>query len=405
MSDSWTDLKKRSWVNVMAHSPGGAVFLKCIECGSNSITAGYLSREISDVIEMVGPQHVVQFVLDNGVNYNCCGDMLIGKWSHMYRTNCATHGINLPLKDIYKYVKWVRKIIDGGEHVLDYMHRHTAVIALMREFKNDKAIKQPCKIRFATNFLMLQSLIDKAKEVIAFIDPLIRILCIVDSDGSTACYLYEVTVRANEKLKILKESDGVKYFTILDLFDIRMEKNIIHHVHVLAAALNPNNLFDGGLFIETSTVVQAQERIVATMVPLEDCEQFIAKMVEYRMRSPNLFNITGKSLMKTNHPSRSEYMGGYLPMVQKVACKILSQPCSSSYCERNWSVWDAAQTKKRNRLTSEMLEDLVYIRMNSLMKEKYESQAIQDTKPIDLEKHCDLPDVNIELETERLEET
>ncbi|XP_042502072.1 uncharacterized protein LOC122079561 [Macadamia integrifolia] len=344
MSDSWTDLKKRSWVNVIAYSPGGAVFLKCIDCGSNSITAEYLFREISNVIEMLGPQHVVQFVSDNGANYNCCGDMLIGKWSHMYRTNCAAHGINLLLKDIHKHVRWVREIIDDGKHVVDYMHRHTAIIALMREFTNAKEIKQPCKTRFATNFLMLQSLIvvenelrllvassewrgfhcnrveialktvriiqsdifwEQAKEVIAFMDPLIRILRLVDSDGSTACYLYEATVRAKEKLRKLKESDGVKYFTILDLFDTRVEKNIIHPVHVLAAALNPNNLFDGGLFIETNTVVKAQECIVATMVPQEDHEQFTAEMVEYRMRNPNLFNITGKSLMKTNHPSKS----------------------------------------------------------------------------------------------------
>ncbi|XP_042499201.1 uncharacterized protein LOC122077346 [Macadamia integrifolia] len=250
------------------------------------------------------------------------------------------------------------------------MHRHTTIIALMREFTNAKEIKQPCKTRFATNFLMLQSLIvvenelrqlvalsewrgfhcnrveislktvriiqsdifwEEAKEVIAFMDPLIRILRHVDSDGSTACYLYETTVRAKEKLRKLKESDGVKCFTILDLFDTRVEKNIIHPVHVLAAALNPNNLFDGGLFIETNTIVQAQECIVATMVPLEDHGQFTAEMVEYRMRSPNLFNITGKSLMKTNHPRIWwEYMGGCLPVVQKVTCRILSQPCSSS---------------------------------------------------------------------------
>ncbi|XP_042488518.1 uncharacterized protein LOC122068704 [Macadamia integrifolia] len=247
MSDSLTDLKKRSWVNVIAYSPGGVVFLKCIECGSNSITVGYLFRELSDVIEMLRPQHVV----------------------------------------------------------------HTDVIALMREFTNDKEIKRPCKTRFATNFLMLQSLIvvenelrllvassewrgfhcnrvkialktvriiqsdifwDEAKEVIAFMDPLIRILRLVDSDGFTACYLYEATVREKEKLRKLKESDGVKYFTILDLFDTKVEKNIIHPVHVLAAALNPNHLFDGGLFIETSTVVQTQECIVAIMVPLEDRE-------------------------------------------------------------------------------------------------------------------------------------
>ncbi|XP_042519640.1 uncharacterized protein LOC122093374 [Macadamia integrifolia] len=133
-------------------------------------------------------------------------------------------------------------------------------------------------------------------------DPLIRILRLVDSDGSTVCYLYEATVRAKEKLRKLKESDGVKYFTILDLFDVRVEKNIIQPIHVLAATLNPKNLFDGGFFIETSIVVQTQESIVAIMVPPKDCDQFTAKIVEYRMRSPRLFNIKRKSMMKTNHP-------------------------------------------------------------------------------------------------------
>ncbi|XP_042510882.1 uncharacterized protein LOC122086211 [Macadamia integrifolia] len=361
MSDSWIDLKKRSWVNVIAYSPGGAVFLKY-----------------------------------NDANYNCYGDMLIEKWSHMHRTNYAAHGINLLLKDIHKHVRWVREIIDDGKHVVDYMHRHTVVIALMREFTNDKEIKQPCKTRFATNFLKLQSLIvvenklrllvalsewrgfycnrveitlktvriiqsdifwDEAKEVIAFIDPLIRILRLVDSDGSTACYLYEATVRAKEKLRKLKESDGVKYFTILDLFDTMVEKNIIHLVHVLAAALNPNNLFDGGLFIETNLV-----RIYGWLSSCgsKGCLQNLKLTLQF------------------------------LSLREELEC--LGRK-------------DAAQTKKRNRLTPEMLEDLVYIRMNSLIKEKYESRAIYDTKPIDLKKLGDLPDVNIDLETERLEET
>ncbi|XP_042519111.1 uncharacterized protein LOC122092871 [Macadamia integrifolia] len=394
MSDSWTDLKKRSWVNVIAYSPGGAVFLKCIECGSNSIIAGYLFREISDVIEMLGPQHAVQSVSDTGANYNCCGDMLIEKWSHMYRTNCVAHMINLLLKDIHKHVRWVREIIDDSKHVVDYMHRHTTVIALMREFTNDKEIKQPCKTRgFHCNRVEIalktvrkiqyDIFWDGAKEVIVFMDPLTRILHLVDSDGSTACYLYEATVRAKEKLRKLKESDGVKYFTILDLFDTRVEKNIIHSVHVLSAALNPNNLFDGGLLIKTSTIVQGKKCIVATMVPLEDRDQFTTEIVE------DLVGIYGQ----------------LSSCGSKIACRILSQPCSSSPCERNWNAWDAAQIEKRNRLTPEMLEDLIYIRMNSLMKEKYESRAIQNTKPIDLEKLGDLPDVNIELEIERLEET
>ncbi|XP_042508245.1 major facilitator superfamily domain-containing protein 12-like [Macadamia integrifolia] len=88
--------------------------------------------------------------------------------------------------------------------------------------------------------------------------------------------------------------------------------------------------------------------------------------------------------------SFSFVFGGCLP------CRIF---------ERNWSAWDTVQTKKRNRLALEMLEDLVYIRMNSMMRENYESQLHKDSRPIDLDNLGDLPIVDFELEMERLKQT
>lgn len=95
-----------------------------------------------------------------------------------------------------------------------------------------------------------------------------------------------------------------------------------------------------------------------------------------------------------------DYIGSddHFPIVRKIAIKILSQPCSSSACERNWSAWEAAQTKKRNRLTPEMLEDLVYVRMNSLIMSKFKEREEEDLKPIDLSK------INILVEEDVVEE-
>ncbi|XP_042521332.1 uncharacterized protein LOC122094800 [Macadamia integrifolia] len=381
MSDSWTDIKKRSWVNVIAYSPGGAVFLKCIECGINRLTSTFLFNEISDVIEKVGPKNVVQFISDNGSNFCSCGDMLSGKWRHIYKTNCAAHGINLLLKDIHKKVKWVREVIEDGKLVVDYIHRHTGIVALMRKFTNNRDIKQPCKTR---------DILGGAKEVVAFMEPLIRILRLVDSDGSTAGYLYEATERAKETLRKFVEKDGGKYLAIMDLFQFRLEKNIIHHVHLFGALLNPSIMFGGRLDIDGTKFMNAQDFIMDIMVPLEDREQFMQEVIDYRMKSPLIW---------------WQFVGSAFPVLQNIACRILSQSCSSSPCERNWSAWDAAQTKKRNRLAPEMLEDLVYIRMNSMMRENYESQLHKDSRPIDLDNLGELPIVDFELEMERLEQT
>ena len=42
--------------------------------------------------------------------------------------------------------------------------------------------------------------------------------------------------------------------------------------------------------------------------------------------------------------------GEEAPNLQKIAIKILSQTCSSSSCEKNWSTWSLIHTKLRNRM-------------------------------------------------------
>ncbi|XP_057870855.2 uncharacterized protein LOC131077381 [Cryptomeria japonica] len=59
-----------------------------------------------------------------------------------------------------------------------------------------------------------------------------------------------------------------------------------------------------------------------------------------------------------------EIYGTGTPNLQKIVVRVLSQPCSASRCERNWSVFESIHTKERNRLTQTWLNDLVFIRYN-----------------------------------------
>ena len=52
------------------------------------------------------------------------------------------------------------------------------------------------------------------------------------------------------------------------------------------------------------------------------------------------------------------------PMFQSIALKLLGQPCSSSCCERNWSTYNFIHSMKRNKLTPQTVEDLVYVHNN-----------------------------------------
>ena len=51
-------------------------------------------------------------------------------------------------------------------------------------------------------------------------------------------------------------------------------------------------------------------------------------------------------------------------MLQSIALKLLGQPCSSSCCERNWSTYNFIHPMKRNKLTPQRVEDLVYVYNN-----------------------------------------
>ncbi|XP_049405367.1 uncharacterized protein LOC125868834 [Solanum stenotomum] len=63
--------------------------------------------------------------------------------------------------------------------------------------------------------------------------------------------------------------------------------------------------------------------------------------------------------------------------------KVLSLTCSSSGCERNWSVFEHIHSKKRNRLALSRLNDLVYIKYNRTFKRRYDARDLIDPIRLD----------------------
>jgi hypothetical protein len=63
--------------------------------------------------------------------------------------------------------------------------------------------------------------------------------------------------------------------------------------------------------------------------------------------------------------------GTSAPNLQHLAIRVLSQTCSSSGCERNWSMFEHIHSKKINRLEHQRLNDLVYVHCNLKLKQKY----------------------------------
>ena len=59
-----------------------------------------------------------------------------------------------------------------------------------------------------------------------------------------------------------------------------------------------------------------------------------------------------------------QMFGATTTKLQKIAIRILSQPSSASGCERSWSMFEHIHLKRRNRLTVQRLNDLVFVHYN-----------------------------------------
>jgi len=80
-----------------------------------------------------------------------------------------------------------------------------------------------------------------------------------------------------------------------------------------------------------------------------------------------------------------EAFGGHYPELAKFAIHILSQNCSATGCERNWSIFERIHTKKRNCLDKKWLNDLVYVQYNLRLRHNQLLKKKPDSDPIVLE--------------------
>ncbi|XP_042950319.1 uncharacterized protein LOC122282432 [Carya illinoinensis] len=94
--------------------------------------------------------------------------------------------------------------------------------------------------------------------------------------------------------------------------------------------------------------------------------------------------------------------GCEVPTLQKFAVRILSQCCSATGCERNWSTFDFIHSKKRNRLVHKRLNDLVFVRYNLKLRERSIKNGRDALNPINLE-NIDLMDEWVGEESELLD--
>jgi hypothetical protein len=104
MSDGWTDQKGRTLLNFLVNCPRGTMFIKSVDASAHVKDATLLCELLDGFIQEVGPQNVVQVIMNNAANYVVVGRLLMLRYPTLFWTPCAAHCIDLILEDMEKFL-------------------------------------------------------------------------------------------------------------------------------------------------------------------------------------------------------------------------------------------------------------------------------------------------------------
>nr|XP_033508858.1 uncharacterized protein LOC104084442 [Nicotiana tomentosiformis]XP_033508859.1 uncharacterized protein LOC104084442 [Nicotiana tomentosiformis] len=279
MSDSWSDGKSRCFINFLVNSPTCTFFLRSIDA-SDSIKSGeMLASHLNKLVDDVGEGNVVQMIYDNDSNFVNAGKRIMETRPHIYWTPCAAHCIDLMLEDIGK-LKIHQETLKRTKDVVKLIYGHTWVLDLMRSFMKNHELLRPAVTRFATAYLILQS-IQKQKQAlrsmfsseawntftwakkhegvktratvlfdqtfwphIAYcvrsVTPLVSVLREVDSEEQPCMgYMYHLMTKAKENIALNCGNYERKYGPIWKRIDERWSSQLYRPLHAAGYYLNP----------------------------------------------------------------------------------------------------------------------------------------------------------------------
>ncbi|KAJ6393850.1 hypothetical protein OIU77_023144 [Salix suchowensis] len=204
-----------------------------------------------------------------------------------------------------------------------------------------------------------------AHEAVSVSEPLIKILRIVDGDMPAMGYVYEGIERAKAAIKAYYKGIEEKYMPIWEIVDRRWKLQLHSPLQAAAAFLNPSIFYNPNFKID----LRMRNGFQDTMIKMATTNQ---DKIEITKEHPIYINAQGAlgtefAIMGRTLNSPGDWWAGYgyeIPTLQRVAIKILSQPCSSHWCKWNWSTFESAHTKKRNRAELEKFNDLLFAHCN-----------------------------------------
>lgn len=416
LTDGWTNITGDGVINFVITTPE-PVFYKSIIPGQERETSEYIKTQIANVLDEVGQEKFFLICTDNAAAMKGAWAKLkeIEKYKHIYSVGCLAHGLNLLFKDLCAIPTISKLLLQVKQIVKNFKNTHI----LHSTFKNIQkkiygntsvtTLKLPSNTRWAGGILMMESVkknqqalketsvavglertIDKevkqcildddlfwpqVDSILSILSPISVGITAAESDKTRLSDAHEILTKIESQLFEhlgMCCLNSVEIKTIKTVFKSR-KAFCIYPIHCAANLIDPR--YKG----KNLTAVEVSEAIhviicIADWLKI-DHGKILSCLAEYRTNTGffgliNNINLTCPPAIWWQGIASNE------PLCP-IASRLLSVPCSSAACERNWSSFGLIHTKLRNKLLSGRVEKLVAIRSNLNI-----SQRVQTKKKI-----------------------
>uniref|UniRef100_A0A2N9ITI2 BED-type domain-containing protein n=1 Tax=Fagus sylvatica TaxID=28930 RepID=A0A2N9ITI2_FAGSY len=385
MSDGWTNQKQQPIMNFLVYCPRGTMFLKSLDTSGLRKDAETLFGIFDTVVQEIGVEYIVQFITDNDSSYKAAGKKLMMKYPALFWSPCAAHCLDLMLENIAdrRYFPIIDDTVRKAKHVTKYIYNHGWVLDLMRrEYTNDVVGKEVAKIVLEDHEFWSQ-----CHHIVKVTEPLVRVLRLVDGDEKPAMgYLYEAMDRAKEEIKVRMKHKVSLYGPYVQVINARWDKQLYSHLHAAGCFLNPAIYFRP-TFTKKNEVHRGLISTIMRLVRDPEIQDKISSQLDEYKKSIGDFgmSLAIRQREKLNPVSWWEQFGLGTPELRTFAIRVLSQCCSATGCERNWSIFEDVHSKRRNRLEHKRTNDLVFVRYNLKLRERNIRRTKNTFDPISLD--------------------
>ena len=439
VSDGWKNCRRQPIVNLLMISSDGVVFIDCIDTTGRKKDANFIVDFVQRGLEervpkcLKGTECLV--VMDGACSKALA--QLEERSPHLITSKCACHGLDLMLEKLCgqsgektkRNQEWAFSVIKRLEFIVNFVLNHEFSLALYRKYAQsvdgvNKNLVKPADTRFASKFLLISravdvlsnlervmvdpewtsrlkdqtrkvqdagakvkhevqmtSLWDHARDLLRLLTPLYKILRFSDQGGPTMA-VFDGKMRDAREFMVNFETNSyvsdLRLRNCVKLFDARWEwfRSPVHRVGYL---VNPYYAYKTNYAIDSEPDLEALMIILSKFLPnVHDQAKALSQYNFFRELGGAFGSPLAKAAIHTMAPH--EWFGTFGVATRPfsfIAMKVLNMRVGQSEAERSFKRQSDIHSKKRNRMTHENVQNLVWLSTNMALKRRWFNEAIQ----------------------------